>query len=40
MEAAIRANHQNRGSRRSNFDFDFSACRAGVQRLLSLAGLK
>jgi hypothetical protein len=32
MEAAIAANHQNYESCRSIFDFDFSACRAGVQR--------
>jgi hypothetical protein len=36
MEAAIGANHQNGGSGPSIFDFVFSACQAGVQRLLPL----
>jgi hypothetical protein len=37
MEAAIGSNHQNGGSGPSIFDFDFSTCRAGVQRELPLA---
>jgi hypothetical protein len=40
MEAAIGAEHPDIGSCHSIFDFGFSACRAGVQRLQPLAAEK